>query len=64
MPRYPKPPRENERRAVLSALSGAPKAEAAQEAGISRGHLYVLLERTTDPEELEFWRRVAEIRSS
>jgi hypothetical protein len=58
MPRYPKPPRENERRAVLSALSGAPKAQAARNAGIDRKHLHKLLKESTEPKELEFRREV------
>lgn len=64
MPRYPKPPRENERRAVLAALSGAPKTAAARDAGIDRKHLYKLLRESTEPEELEFRRRVAKILAS
>lgn len=64
MPRYPKPPRENERRAVIAALSGAPKAHAARDAGIDRKHLYKLLREATEPAEMEFRRRVAEILAS
>ncbi len=58
MPRYPKPPRENERRAVLSALSGAPKTQAARDAGIDRKHLYKLLRESTEPAEMAFRREV------
>lgn len=64
MPRYPKPPRENERRAVIAALSGAPKAHAARDAGIDRKHLYKLLREATEPAEMQFRRRVAEILAS
>lgn len=61
MPRYPKPPRKAERRAVIAALSGTPKAHAARDAGIDRTYLYKLLKESTEPEEIEFRRRVAEI---
>lgn len=61
MPRYPTPPRENQRQAVLAALSGTPKAHAARDAGIDRKHLYKLLAETTDPEELKFRRKVQEL---
>lgn len=58
MPRYPKPPRQNERAAVIAALSGTPKAHAARDAGIDRTYLYKLLKESTEPEEMQFRREV------
>ncbi len=63
MPRYPKPPRKAERRAVIAALSGAPKARAARDAGIDRKHLYKLLAEATEPDEMAFRREVQRLNS-